>query len=183
MSNATALILEDTLESLPLETAGLSTTAAMPAPASATVATAVYQSVPNPPISTALATRTSTPSTDMEATIACTITSTIMVALNTTGNTDVVGTSGLQLNGATVWKIDRHGQNTDDGLLPPDMIYAVALASDCAFPFLLCNPDYHGGPIVDMARAQGSLTGAAAGSPGCAASSHLQRPPWKTEDS
>ena len=119
----------------------------------------------------------------MEAAITGTPTATIMVALNTTGNTDIVGTPGLQLNRATAGKIGRREQNTDDGLLPPNVIDAVALASDCAFPFLLCNPDYHGGPIVDMARAQGSLTGAAAGSPGCAASSHLQRPPWKTEDS
>ena len=183
MSNATALALEDTLESLPLETVGLVTTAAMPAPASATVATIVCQSVPNPPTSTASATRTSTTSTDMEATIAGTTTATSMIALNTTGNTDVVGTSGLQLNGATAGKIGRRGQNTDDGLLPPNVIDAVALASDCAFPFLLCDPDYHGGPIVDMARTRDSLTGAAAGSPGCAASSHLQRPRSKTEDS
>ena len=50
---------------------------------------------------------------------------------------DVVGTSGLQLNRATAEKIGRRGRNTDDGLLPSDVIYAVVLASDYAFPFLL----------------------------------------------
>ena len=94
----------------------------------------IGQVVPTAP---ALIATSGTMALDMEVTIAGTTTTTIMVALNTTGNIDVVGTSGLTLNGATAGKIGRRGQNTDDGLLPPNVIDAVALASDCAFPFLL----------------------------------------------
>ena len=60
-----------------------------------------------------------------------------MVPPVTPGDTDVIYTSGLQLNGAVVGKSSKREQNTDDGLLPLDVIDAIALALEDAFPSLI----------------------------------------------
>ena len=53
------------------------------------------------------------------------------------GNTDVIYTSGLQLNGAVAGTTSKRKQNTDSGLLSLDATYAIALALEDAFPSLL----------------------------------------------
>ena len=60
-----------------------------------------------------------------------------MVAPDATGNTDVIYTSGLQLNGAAAGTTSKREKNTDSDLLPLDVIDTIALASEYAFPSLL----------------------------------------------
>ena len=75
--------------------------------------------------------------TDMEATIGGTTTTTIMVAPDATGNTYVIYTSGLQLDGAVAGTTSKRDQNTDNGLLSLDVIDVIALALEDAFQSLL----------------------------------------------
>ena len=66
-----------------------------------------------------------------------TTTATIIVAPDAVGNTDVIYTSGLQLNGAVAGTTSKREQNTDSGLLLLGATDAITLALEDAFPSLL----------------------------------------------